>query len=272
MSYRAEPRDLMHCEEIRARVRDTYAAVEDTGGAVARRFYSADDLAQVPSIAADGALGVADHLRHADIKPGETILDIGCGSGLDTILAARRTGPTGRLLALDFLPAMLERTSAAAAEARLLNVETVQAEMEAIPLPDDSIDQIISNGVINLSPRKARVLAECARVLRPGGKLCVADMTVDEEQLPEQVLAHPAAWTSCTTGALTERDFVRKLEKAGFNAIEVVQREPLSVDDCALYPVFTPELLELMTKLIPPHQQTRIVTAIVAKARLNIPT
>ena len=99
---------------------------------------------------------------------------------------------------------------------RLQNVDTLHADIEDIPLPDRSIDQIISNGVLNLCPRKARALAECRRVLRPGGKLCVADTTVEEDDLPAEVLTHPAAWTGCTAGALTEHDFARKLERAGF--------------------------------------------------------
>ncbi|HLG09537.1 MAG TPA: methyltransferase domain-containing protein, partial [Gaiellaceae bacterium] len=94
----------------------------------------------------------------------------------------------------DFLPEMLERTAAAAEEAGLDNVETLEGEMEAIPLPDASVDCVISNGVLNLSPRKARAFAECARVLRPGGELCVADLTVEEQELPPEVLTHPAAW------------------------------------------------------------------------------
>jgi ubiquinone/menaquinone biosynthesis C-methylase UbiE len=148
----------------------------------------------VPSIAVEGALGVANHLRHAAIEPGETVLDIGCGAGIDSILAARRTGPTGRVLALDFLPEMLERTEAAAAQAGLGNVVPLENDMEAIALPDASVDHVISNGVINLAPRKARVLAECARVLRPGGRLTVSDLTVDEEELPPEILTHPATW------------------------------------------------------------------------------
>jgi arsenite methyltransferase len=191
---RTQPRDLMHSREIKALVRDAYRVVDDAGGAVARKLYSATELAQVPPVAVDCALGVANLLRHAEIEPGETILDLGCGAGIDTILAARRTGPSGRVIALDFLPAMLERAAAAAAEAGLENVEIVEGEMEAIPLPDASVDQIISNAVISLSPRKARALAECARVLRPGGKLCLADLTVDEDELPPEVLTHPAAW------------------------------------------------------------------------------
>jgi arsenite methyltransferase len=121
------------------------------------------------------------------------LLDIGCGVGIDSILAARRVGPTGRVVALDFLPEMLERTAAAAVQAGLANIEPLEGEMESIPLPDDSIDVVFSNGVLNLSPRKARALAECARVLRPGGRFCVSDLTVAEDELPPEVMTHPAA-------------------------------------------------------------------------------
>jgi SAM-dependent methyltransferase len=187
-------RDLMHSQEIKELVREAYASVAASSAAVAFRLYDPDELAQVPRSAVDRALGVGNHLRHASIEPGETILDVGCGGGIDTILAARRTGPSGRVVGLDFLPEMLGRTARAASEAALDNVEVLEGEMEAIPLADESVDHVISNGVLNLSPRKARALAECARVLRPGGKLTVSDLTMVEEELPPEILTHPAAW------------------------------------------------------------------------------
>jgi SAM-dependent methyltransferase len=189
-------RDLLHQDEIRALVREAYGSIEEASPAVAAKLYSPEELARVPALAVDHALGVANHLRHAQIEPGDVVLDLGCGSGIDSILAARRTGPSGRVFALDFLPEMLERTASAAEQAGLDNVKPIEGEMEAIPLAEGSVDVVVSNGVINLSPRKARVLAECARVLRPGGTFCVADLTVDEEEgeLPPEVLTHPAAW------------------------------------------------------------------------------
>ena len=187
-------RDLMRSDEIKAFVRDAYRAVNGSTTRVAKRLYSAEELALVPESARNGALGLGNHVQFARIEPGATVLDLGCGSGIDTILAAHQAGPTGRVIALDFLPEMLERTAQAAREAGLGNVETLEAEIEQLPLPDASVDVVISNGVVNLSPRKARVLAECARVLRPGGELCVSDLTIDEDDLPPEVLTHPAAW------------------------------------------------------------------------------
>ena len=187
-------RDLMHTDELKAVVRDAYAAIDSSTEAIAHKLYAPDELAQVPRSSIEGALGVGNHLRFAVISKGQTILDLGCGAGIDSVLAARRTGATGQVIALDFLPEMLERTSAAAAEAALANIETLEAEIEGIPLADGSVDHVISNGVINLSARKRRVLAECARVLRSGGKLSLSDLTVGDEELPPEVLLHPATW------------------------------------------------------------------------------
>jgi SAM-dependent methyltransferase len=184
-------RDLMRTAEIKDFVRDAYRSVDADTSAVAARLYSPDELDRVPQEAIDGALGVGNHLRFARIGPDDTVLDLGCGAGIDTILAAHRAA---RVIALDFLPEMLARTASAARAAGLENVETLEGELEAIPLDDRSVDAIISNGVINLAPRKARALAECARVLRDGGELCVSDLTVDADELPPEILTHPAAW------------------------------------------------------------------------------
>jgi ubiquinone/menaquinone biosynthesis C-methylase UbiE len=194
MTETGAARDLMRSAETKEIVRAAYAAVDASSERVARKLYSAEQLAQLPQSAIEGALGVGNHLRHGEIAAGETLLDLGCGAGIDTVLAAHRTGRTGRVLALDFLPEMLERTRASAAETGLTNVELLEGDIEAIPLADASVDHVISNGVINLAPRKARVLAECARVLRPGGKLTLADLTVAEEELPPEILTHPATW------------------------------------------------------------------------------
>jgi arsenite methyltransferase len=187
-------RDLMHSNELKTLVREAYRGIDADTSVVAKELYDPEQLARVPSSAIERALGVGNHLRFADIQSGDVVLDVGCGAGIDSIIAAHETGSTGRVIGLDFLPEMLERTGAAAQEAGLTNVETLEGDMESIPLPDAGVDRVISNGVINLSPRKARVLAECARVLRPGGGFCVSDLTIDERDLPVEVLTHPAAW------------------------------------------------------------------------------
>lgn len=261
-------RDLMYAAEVKDLVRAAYRDVPATTAEVARRLYSPEELAAVPQQAVDRALGVANHLRFADIRPGDVVLDIGCGGGIDTILAARRTGPEGRVVALDFLPEMLARTRDAALAAGLGNVELLEGEMEAIPLPDDSVDLVVSNGVVNLSARKSRVLLECARVLRPGGRFCVADLCVEQDDLPPEILTQPAAWAGCIAGALAEGAFVHKLERAGFEDVEVLERAPLSIDDCALYPLFPSDVIDLMRRLIPGERHGRVAVAIVVTAHL----
>jgi SAM-dependent methyltransferase len=260
----------MHAGEIKTLVRDAYRNVPPTTAAVAHRLYGAEELARVPDAAINRALGVANHLRHASIRPGDTVLDLGCGGGIDAILAAHRTGPAGRVIALDFLPEMLARTAGAAAQAGLTNVEPVEGELEAIPLPEDSVDLVISNGVINLSARKARVMAECARVLRPGHRLCVSDLTVQQDELPPEILTQPAAWAGCVAGALAETDFLHKLERAGFTDARVLTREPLSIADCALYPLFSSEVIALMRRLIPVQRHGQVAVAVVVDAVLPL--
>jgi SAM-dependent methyltransferase len=258
-------RDLMNSTEVKEVVRRAYSGIDRSTEAVAEKLYSAEELTTLPRSAVERSLGVANHLRYTEIRPGETILDIGCGGGIDTLLAAARTGEEGRVVALDFLPEMLERTAAGAAEAGLGNIEPLESEMEAIELADDSVDLIVSNGVINLSPRKARVMAECARVLRPGGRLCVSDLTVDQDDLPPEIATQPAAWAGCVAGALKEDEFVHSLERAGFEDVEVLHREPLGVDDCALYPLFTDEVIRLMRDLIPPRKQAEVAISVVVQ-------
>ena len=186
--------DLMRSDEIKSLVRDAYRDVTGGGREAVEAIYGADLLQGVPDAAVERSLGVANHMPHADLREGETVLDIGCGAGIDCVIAGRKVGPTGRVIGLDFLPEMLERARKTFAEAGLTNCETLEGEMEAIPLPDASVDAVISNGVINLSPRKTRVFAEIFRVLRPGGRMCVSDLTIVEEELPPEVLVHPAAW------------------------------------------------------------------------------
>jgi ubiquinone/menaquinone biosynthesis C-methylase UbiE len=186
-------KDLMYRREIQGLVANAYQELQPPGGPGAT-FYTDEQLARLPEGAREWALGVGNPLAKADLKPGEIVLDLGCGSGIDALLAAAEVSPTGRVIGIDFLAGMVQRARAFAAGAGTDNVEFRQAEMEALRLSDDSVDVVISNGSINLSARKSRVLAEAYRVLRPGGRLCVTDLTIREEELPSQILTHPSAW------------------------------------------------------------------------------
>jgi arsenite methyltransferase len=188
-------KDLMFQEEIKNAVRHAYSAISAGGGeTVARRFYSDDELAEVPAGAIEWALSVGNPVRYAFLCPSETVLDVGSGGGIDTILAARQVGPEGKAIGLDILEEMCERGRRHAGEAGVGGwTEFIQGEMEDIPLPDGSVDVVISNGVLNLSARKSRALAEIVRVLRSGGRICIADLTLEGE-LPPEVANDQSAW------------------------------------------------------------------------------
>jgi arsenite methyltransferase len=188
-------KDLMFQEEIKDAVRQAYSAITTGGGeVVARRVYTDDELAQVPAGAVEWSLSVGNPVRYAFLQPGETVLDIGSGGGIDTILAAKRVGPDGKAIGIDILEDMCDRGRRHAAEAGVEGwTEFVPGEMEDIPLPDESIDVVISNGVLNLSARKSRALAEIFRLLKPGGRICMADLTVEGE-LPPEIANDESAW------------------------------------------------------------------------------
>jgi arsenite methyltransferase len=179
-------------DEARSIILETYGRVRAQGSTVAAAFYDPEELEALPRDAVEMSLGVGHPVRHAGLSTGETVLDLGCGAGIDTLLAARAVGPTGRVIGLDMTPEMVERARRNAAAAGLDTVEIRQGLIEEIPLPDASVDAIVSNGVLNLSTRKSRVLAESFRVLRPGGRISVTDLVL-EEALPEDVLKSPAA-------------------------------------------------------------------------------
>jgi arsenite methyltransferase len=188
-------KDLMFQNEIKDAVRDAYGSMESGAGeVVATRLYSEAELSELPAGARDWALGVGNPVRYSFLQPGETVLDVGSGGGIDTILAAKRVGPTGKAIGLDFVDAMIDRARANAAEAGVDSwTEFLHGEMEQIPLPDASADVVISNGVLNLSARKSRALAEIFRVLKPGGRIALADLTV-EGDLPPEIANDQSAW------------------------------------------------------------------------------
>jgi arsenite methyltransferase len=185
---------MAHFEDEQARsiIREAYGRVRSDGAAVASAFYGPEELAALPRDAVEMSLGVGHPVRHAGLLPGEVVLDLGCGAGIDTLLAARAVGPTGRVIGLDMTPQMAERSRRNAESAAAPNVEILEGLIEQLPLPDASVDVVVSNGVLNLSTRKSRVLAEAFRVLRAGGRISITDLVL-EEALPEDVLKSPAA-------------------------------------------------------------------------------
>ncbi len=166
------------------------------------------------------SLGCGVPTAVADLHEGETVLDLGSGAGADVFISAGRVGPTGRAIGLDMTDEMLDLARANAAKAGLANVDFVKGHIEAIPLPDASVDVVISNCVINLSGDKDRVLAEAARVLKPGGRFAVSDVIADPD-MDEATRADMAQWTGCIAGALTREEFEASLAKAGLTEIEV---------------------------------------------------
>lgn len=183
----------MYREEIRALVHDAYAGV-DAPAAPASRFYTPEDLATIPREAGQWAMGVGNPVGHADISAGESVVDLGSGSGVDVFIAANAVGATGSVIGVDFLDSMVQRSRRIAANSGYENVEFIRADIDDLPLEDSGTDVVISNGAINLAARKSRVLAEARRILRPDGRLCVSDLTINEDDLPTEVLVHPSAW------------------------------------------------------------------------------
>ena len=171
--------------------------------------------------AIDASLGCGVPTAVADLHDGDTVLDLGSGAGADVLISARRVAPTGRAIGLDMTDEMLDLARANATAAGVENVEFVKGYMEDVPLPEKSIDVIISNCVINLSGNKPKTIAEAARVLRPGGRFAVSDVIADPE-MDDRTKADMAAWTGCIAGALTEHEFRTTLESAGFEEIEII--------------------------------------------------
>lgn len=192
-------------------------------------LYGDTETAALPELAITASLGCGNPTALAQIAPGETVLDLGSGGGIDVLLSARRVGPTGKVYGLDMTDEMLELARANQAKAGVTNVEFLKGDIEHIPLPDNSVDLIISNCVINLSPDKDRVLAEAFRVLRPGGRFAVSDIVIRGE-MPSEIKRSIELWAGCVAGALEEREYRAKLEAAGFEQVSV---EPTRVYSAA---------------------------------------
>jgi len=192
----------------------------DETGVFGDTLYDEANREDVPEGAVQASLGCGVPTAVADLHAGETVLDLGSGAGADVLISARRVGPTGTAIGLDMTDEMLALARANAAEAGVENARFLKGYIEDMPLPDASVDVVISNCVINLSADKPAVIAEAARVLRPGGRFAVSDVIADPD-MDEGTRADMAAWTGCIAGALTEREFRAALETAGFEEIEV---------------------------------------------------
>ena len=224
-------------DDIKAVVRDKYGKaalrVTSAGGAVScgsastraadpisSNLYGCSETAELPAEAVAASLGCGNPTALAELSPGEVVLDLGSGGGIDVLLSARRVGPSGKAYGLDMTDEMLALARDNQRKAGVANVEFLKGEIESIPLPDASVDVVISNCVINLSADKDRVLGEAFRVLRPGGRFAVSDVVVRGE-VPASLRRSVELWIGCVAGALSEDDYRAKLAGAGFSQIEV---------------------------------------------------
>ncbi len=181
----------------------------------AAALYSSEELSGLPESVTEMAMGCGNPSAIAGLKPGEVVLDLGSGGGIDLFLAAQKVGPTGKAIGLDMTQEMIDLAQNNAQKVGVQNVEFRLGEIEGMPFEDDSIDVIISNCVINLSPDKDRVFAEAYRVLKPGGRMVISDL-VTEGHLPLAVKESVEAWVGCVAGALDKREYLEKIEAAGF--------------------------------------------------------
>ena len=183
-------------------------------------LYGADQTADLPKEAVDASLGCGNPTALIDLQEGQVVLDLGSGGGIDVLLSARRVGPSGKVYGLDMTDEMLELARDNQRKAGVQNVEFLKGDIQAIPLPDNSVDVVISNCVINLAPDKGRVLEEAFRVLKPGGRFAVSDVVVRGAVSPA-IRRDMELWVGCIAGALDESDYVGKLTRAGFADVDI---------------------------------------------------
>ncbi len=184
--------------------------------------YGEEEIGRLPADAVQNSFGCGNPLAFAAVRSGQVVLDIGSGAGIDCFLAAEKVGPGGKVIGLDMTPAMIARARRNAQEAGATNVEFRFGEAEKMPVDDASVDWVISNCVINLSPDKPAVFREIARVLRPTGRISISDIVADD--LPEAIRQSRDAWTGCLAGAISEADYVRGLTEAGLREVRVTSR------------------------------------------------
>ncbi|MEO8025594.1 MAG: arsenite methyltransferase [Bryobacteraceae bacterium] len=200
------------------------------GDPITSNLYDAPQKDELPDTAVLASLGCGNPTALAKLNPGEVVLDLGSGGGIDVLLSAKRVGPTGKAYGLDMTDEMLALANENKLKAGATNVEFLKGEIEHIPLPDNSVDVIISNCVINLSANKDRVLAEAFRVLKPGGRFAVSDVVTRGEMLPE-IRKNVLLWVGCVAGALEENEYKAKLSAAGFSDVDVEPTRIYHVED-----------------------------------------
>jgi len=198
---------------------------------ITSNLYDESQAAAIPVEAMLASLGCGNPTALAELKPGEVVLDLGSGGGIDVILSAKRVGPTGKAYGLDMTDEMLTLARDNQQRAGLTNVEFLKGEIESIPLPGNSVDVIISNCVINLSADKDRVIAEAFRVLKPGGRFAVSDVVVRGHDVPDAVRRSMELWVGCVAGALEESSYREKLVRAGFGGVDIEPTRVYRADD-----------------------------------------
>ena len=201
---------------------------------ITSNLYGEADAGQIPDTALKASLGCGNPTALAKLNSGETVLDLGSGGGIDVLLSARRVGPTGKAYGLDMTDDMLALARENQRKAGMENVEFLKGEIEHIPLPDDSVDVIISNCVINLSGDKDQVLREAFRVLKPGGRLAVSDV-VTREEVPDEVRKSMLLWVGCIAGVLRDCDYTAKLAQAGFDDIQIEPTRVYDIEDARTF-------------------------------------
>ncbi|MGI8989739.1 MAG: arsenite methyltransferase [Bryobacteraceae bacterium] len=210
------------------------AALDGCRDPITSNLYDASQTGTLPEEAVLASLGCGNPTALAELKAGETVLDLGSGGGIDVLLSARRVGPTGKAYGLDMTDEMLALARENQRKAGVANVEFLKGEIERIPLPDNSVDVIISNCVINLSGDKDRVLREAFRVLKPGGRFAVSDV-VTRGAVPDEVRKNMLLWVGCIAGALGDYEYVAKLTRAGFDGVEIEPTRVYSIEDARTF-------------------------------------
>jgi len=210
------------------------AALDGCCDPITSNLYDAGQTGGLPEAAVLASLGCGNPTARAELKPGETVLDLGSGGGIDVLLSAKRVGPAGKAYGLDMTDEMLALARENQRRAGVQNVEFLKGEIENIPLPDNSVDVIISNCVVNLSADKDRVLREAFRVLKPGGRFAVSDVVTRGEMLPE-IRESILLWVGCVAGALEENQYQRKLAAAGFAQIDIEPTRIYRIDDARAF-------------------------------------